>query len=146
MTNDLDAHDVGFGRDGRPVFVNTLFSCLATVSDGHSFRPLWRPPFVSRLAAEDRCHLNGLAMVDGKPAYVTAVSRSDAADGWRDRRRDGGVVLHVDSHEIVLDGLSMPHSPQIPDGRLWLLNSGRGEFGYLDPASGRVEVVAFSHG
>lgn len=146
VTGDLDAHDVGFGADGRPVFVNTLFSCLATVSDGHSFRPVWQPPFISRLAAEDRCHLNGMAMEKGKPRYVTAVSKSDAADGWRDRRRDGGVVIDVDAGEIVLDGLSMPHSPQLHDGRLWLLNSGRGEFGYLDPATGRFEVVAFCPG
>ena len=50
---------------------NTLFSCLAAASPTHTFRPLWRPPFVSRLAPEDRCHLNGLALRDGEPRYVT---------------------------------------------------------------------------
>jgi len=146
VTGDVDAHDVGWGADGRPVFVNTLFSCLATVSDGHSFRPLWKPKFISRLAAEDRCHLNGLAMADGRPRYVTAVSRSDAADGWRDRRRDGGVVIDVESAEIVVEGLSMPHSPRLHDGRLWLLNSGTGEFGHVEPESGRFEPIAFCPG
>ncbi len=146
VTGDLDAHDVGFGADGRPVFVNTLFGCIATVSDGHSFRPLWKPPFLSRLAAEDRCHLNGMAMEEGKPRFVTAVSRSDVADGWRDRRADGGVVIDVASGEIVAEGLSMPHSPRLHDGRLWLLNSGAGTFGYVDLASGRFEPVAFCPG
>jgi uncharacterized protein (TIGR03032 family) len=146
VTGDLDVHDVGFGADGRPLFVNTLFACLASVSDGHSFRPVWRPPFISRLAAEDRCHLNGLAMEDGKPRYVTAVSRSDAADGWRDKRRDGGVVIEVESNEIVAEGLSMPHSPRLHDGKLWLLNSGAGEFGHVDPASGRFESVTLCPG
>src|SRR5215207_6209225 len=108
VTGDVDAHDVGFASDGRPLFVNTKFSCLATVSDGHSFRPIWTPPFISRLAPEDRCHLNGLAVADGLPRYVTAVSRSDAADGWRDRRADGGIVIDVEKNEIVVDGLSMP--------------------------------------
>jgi len=146
VTGDLDAHDVGWGADGRPMFVNTLFSCIAAVSDGHSFRPLWRPPFVSRLAAEDRCHLNGMAMDGGAPRFATAVSRSDVADGWRDRRADGGVVIDVPSGEIAATGLSMPHSPRLHDGRLWLLNSGAGGFGHVDPASGRFEEVALCPG
>jgi uncharacterized protein (TIGR03032 family) len=146
VTGDVDAHDVGFGADGRPVFVNTLFGCIAAVSDGHSFRPLWKPDFVSRLAAEDRCHLNGMAMEEGRPLYATAVSRSDVADGWRDRRADGGVAIDVASGEVAAEGLSMPHSPRLHDGRLWLLNSGAGEFGHVDPASGRFEPVAFCPG
>lgn len=96
-TADLDVHDIAVGHDGQPVFVNTLFSCLAAPSERFSFEPLWQPPFVSRLAAEDRCHLNGLATEDGAPRYVTAVSRSDVADGWREHRRDGGVLVDVTS-------------------------------------------------
>ena len=146
VTGDLDAHDIGFDASGRPIFVNTLFSCLAAVSDMHSFRPIWRPEFISRLAAEDRCHLNGMAIADGTPRFVTAVSRSDAADGWRDRRRDGGIVIDVASDQILSEGLSMPHSPRLHDGRLWVLNSGRGEFGYVDVATGKFEAIAFCPG
>ena len=146
ITGDVDVHDIGFGSDGRPVFANTLFNCLATVSDGYSFKPLWRPPFISRLAAEDRCHLNGMAMVDGEPVYVTAVSRSDVADGWRDRRADGGILIRVADGEIVAEGLSMPHSPRLHDGRLWLINSGTGQFGHVDLNSGRFEPLAFLPG
>jgi uncharacterized protein (TIGR03032 family) len=123
--------------DGRVLFVNTLFSCLATVSERASFKPLWRPPFVSRLAAEDRCHLNGLALEGGRPRFVTAASRSDVADGWRERRRDGGVVLDAQSGGPVLEGLSMPHSPRLFRDRLWLLDSGNGFFGYRDGAAFR---------
>ena len=146
VTGDLDVHDVGFGADGRPLFVNTLFSCIATVSDSHSFKPIWKPAFISRLAAEDRCHLNGMALEDGELRYATAVSRSDVADGWRDRRADGGIVIDVRSGEIVGEGLSMPHSPRVHQGRLWLLNSGTGEFGFLDPATRRFEPTAFCPG
>lgn len=146
VTGDVDAHDVGFGADDRPVFVNTLFSCIAAVSDGHSFKPVWIPPFVSRLAAEDRCHLNGMAMVEGAPAYATAVSRSDAADGWRDRRVDGGVVLTVPGGEIAAEGLSMPHSPRWFEGRLWFLNSGTGELGFLERGMNRFVPAAFCPG
>ena len=145
-TGDVDAHDLGVDRNGRLIFANTLFSCLATLSEAHSFVPIWKPPFIGKLAAEDRCHLNGLAMRDGVPAYVTAVSRSDAADGWRDRRRDGGIVIDVASGEIVLSGLSMPHSPRWHEGKLWLLNSGTGEFGYVDADAGRFEPVCFCPG
>jgi uncharacterized protein (TIGR03032 family) len=146
VTGDLDVHDVGFGADGRPVFVNTLFACIAAVSDSHSFKPLWKPGFISRLAAEDRCHLNGMAMEGGRPRYATAVSRSDAADGWRDRRRDGGIAIDVATGEIVIEGLSMPHSPRLHDGKLWLLNSGTGEFGHADLDRGRFEPIAFCPG
>ncbi len=150
VTADLDVHDVMIGKDGRPIFVNTLFGCLATVSDGHSFKPLWRPPFISRLAAEDRCHLNGVAGEDGVPRFVTACSTSDVSDGWRDNRVGAGVVVDVASNEIVLDGLTMPHSPRLHDDRLWLLNSGSGELGFLDKTGkgkkGRFEPLAFCPG
>ena len=145
-TGDCDIHDMAVDADGQLVFANTLFSCLATTSATHSFRPLWRPPFISRLAAEDRCHLNGLALRDGQPAYVTAVSTSDAADGWRERRRDGGVLIDVLANEIVASGLSMPHSARWHQGRLWLCNSGTGEFGHIDLASGAFEPLTFCAG
>lgn len=91
-TGDLDIHDVAVEASGCVVFVNTLFSCLATLCETHSFVPLWKPSFISRLAAEDRCHLNGLALENGKAKYAMAISQSDVADGWRDRRHDGGCV------------------------------------------------------
>jgi uncharacterized protein (TIGR03032 family) len=145
-TGDCDIHDMAVDGDGRLVMVNTLFSCLATPSDSHSFRPLWQPPFISRLAAEDRCHLNGLAMRDGRPAYATAVAASDAADGWREHRSGGGVLIDVQANAIVATGLSMPHSPRWYRDRLWLCNSGTGEFGTVDLASGKFEPLTFCAG
>lgn len=132
ITGDIDIHDVGWGADGRPVFASTLFNCVATTVEGHSFRPVWQPPFISNLAPEDRCHLNGLAIEAGQPRYVTCVSRSDVVDGWRDRRQAGGVVIDVASGEVVVSDLSMPHSPRLHDGKLWLLNSGTGELGWVE--------------
>ena len=170
ITGDLDIHDVVLveppqppllrgdqqvepqvpslnnGRLGGVVFVNTLFSCLATISETKSFVPFWKPPFISKLAAEDRCHLNGVAMRDGQPRYVTAVSQSDVADGWRDKRKDGGCVMDISTNQAIATGLSMPHSPRWYKDKLWLLNSGRGEFGYLDLERGVFEAVAFCPG
>ena len=145
-TGELDVHDLARDRHGRLLFVNTLMSCLATVSETASFLPLWRPPFISRLAAEDRCHLNGLALRDGLPAHVTAVARCDVADGWRDHRSEGGVVIDLATDRVVAEGLSMPHSPRWYRERLWLLESGSGWLGHLDPASGRFERVTFCPG
>jgi uncharacterized protein (TIGR03032 family) len=145
-TGDLDIHDVAVESSGRVVFVNTLFGCLATLSDTHSFVPLWKPPFISKLAAEDRCHLNGLALENGRAKYVTAVSQSDVADGWRDRRHDGGCVIDVESNEIIASGLSMPHSPRVYRSKLWLLNSGTGHFGFIDLSNGKFEKVTFCPG
>lgn len=149
VTGNLDAHDVGINNDDQPVFINTRFNCIATVSERHSFVELWRPPFISALVDEDRCHLNGMAMQDGEPRYVTAVSKSDTIDGWRDRRGDGGVVIDVKTNQIVCEGLSMPHSPRIHKGQLWLLNSGTGELGVVNmgkDSKGQFEAKVFCPG
>ena len=145
-TGDIDIHDIGVMADGRIVFVNTLYSCLATLSPTHSFRPFWKPPFISKLAAEDRCHLNGLAMRDGAPAFVTATSKSDVVNGWRDRRAEGGCIIDVTSNAIITEKLSMPHSPRWFDGKLWVLNSGTGHLGTVDVTSGAFAPHVFCPG
>lgn len=148
FTGDVFAHDVGVLPGGRPVFANTLFSCLATVDDASSFRPVWTPPFVNQLAPQDRCHLNGLAMDEttGLPAYMTAAAPTDTARGWSDRRVGNGVVLDVASGETVCSGLTMPHSPRLHRGRLYVLNAGTGELGLVEPAAGRFTPLAFLPG
>ena len=143
---DLDIHELGICKNGKVVFVNTKYSCLAELSMTHSFRPIWKPDFISKLAPEDRCHLNGLAMVDGEPKYVTAVCKSDAVDGWRDRRKDGGVVIDIQTNEIVCEGLSMPHSPRWANGKLWVLNAGTGELGWVDFDTKSFVPLAFFPG
>lgn len=155
ITGDVNAHEIAEAKnlwnydniDCRElVFVNTLFSCLATLYPQHSFHPIWKPPFISKLAAEDRCHLNGLALENGKPRYVTACSSSDTAAGWRSHRDNGGVVIDVESNEIVCTGFSMPHSPRIYDRKLWLLNAGSGDFGYVELDTGKFQTVTFCPG
>ncbi len=147
ITADIDVHDVVLAnRDALPVFVNTLFSCLATVSADASFKPIWQPSFISQLVPEDRCHLNGLAFRDGQPAYVTAIASTNVADGWRDHRHHGGIVMDVHSNEIIAQGLSMPHSPRWAENKLWVANSGAGEFGFVDLDRGVFEAITFCPG
>jgi uncharacterized protein (TIGR03032 family) len=142
VTGAIDIHEMAFDGAGRLWFVNTLFSCLCTLDDASSFVPRWRPPFVPGYAAEDRCHLNGLGMRDGEPRYVTALGATATMQGWRANKRDGGLVMDVATSATIADGLSMPHSPRWHDGRLWLLESGRGALVTIDAATGAKTDVA----
>lgn len=141
VTGDIAVHDLAFAG-GELWLVATAFSCLATLDAAHSFVPRWTPGFISKLAAEDRCHLNGLAVRDDRVAYVTALGISDEPGGWRARKADGGVLIDVASSEVAIGGLSMPHSPRWYQDQLWLLESGTGSLCVAHPDSGSVEPVA----
>src|SRR5262249_59076593 len=108
VTGNVLIHEMAYGADGQLWLVNTRFSCLATLDAESSFVPRWRPPFVTELEPSDRCHLNGLGMVDGKPKYVTALGETNAMGGWRPHKARGGLLLEVDSGEVITRGLSMP--------------------------------------
>lgn len=141
VTGDIRGHELAWAG-GELWVVNTSFSCLCTMHADYSFVPRWRPPFVSALAAEDRCHLNGLAVGDGQVRYVTALGATDTAAGWRPTKADGGVLIDVAAGALVCRGLSMPHSPRLQGGRLWLLESGTGQLQVVDAATGRRDTVA----
>jgi uncharacterized protein (TIGR03032 family) len=141
VTGEVHSHDLAFS--GLQLwFVNTLFSCLCTLQPTLSFLPQWKPPFVSSLSAQDRCHLNGLAMADGRPRYATALGQTDTPEGWRPRKASGGCLIDVPNNAVVASGLSMPHSPRIYQGRVWLLDSGTGRLVTVDPRSGKAETIA----
>jgi uncharacterized protein (TIGR03032 family) len=139
-TGDLHTHDVTFLGD-EVLLVNTRFSCLARLSHDYSFTPVWRPKFVTDLVPEDRCHLNGVVVLDDRPKYVTALGTTDTPGGWRENKATAGVLIDVDTDEIVCAGMSMPHSPRWYDDRLWVLNSGTGELLLVDPSTGESTAV-----
>ena len=153
-TGDVNAHELVLGADGQPIFVNTAFSCLAALAPGCSFAPTWQPTFITKLAGDDRCHLNGLALKDGIPTWATACGSSGEPSAWRNTRSGGGVLLHIPSGELAATGLSMPHSPRWHGGKLWLLNSGTGELGWIEAGQfqslcalpGFVRGLAFAGG
>jgi uncharacterized protein (TIGR03032 family) len=145
VTGDVQIHEMAYVGD-ELWFVNTRFSCLATHDPDHSFAPIWRPKFITQLAPDDRCHLNGLGLADGRPRWVTALGETDAAGGWRANKKSGGILIDMESNEIVARGLSMPHSPRWHAGRLWLLESGTGSLGTVDLASGRYEPIVHLDG
>jgi uncharacterized protein (TIGR03032 family) len=141
VTGDIGIHEMAWAGDELWI-VNTRFSCLCTLSPEYSFVPRWRPPFITGLAAEDRCHLNGLAMADGQPRFVTTLGETDTPDGWRADKPRGGCIIDVPSGEFVTRGLSMPHSPRWHDGQLWVLESGTGSLSLVDRQTGKRHTVA----
>lgn len=145
-THDLLEWAVYRGKQYELLFVNTNFDCIATIDRHYGFVPVWKPSWVDVMGGGDKSHLNGMCARDGKLAYATACARSDSPMGWRWQQKDGGVVIDIQADAVVGEGFSMPHSPRWHDGRLWLLDSGHGDFGYLDPASGRFEKVALCPG
>ena len=141
-TGDIKIHDLAYDANGELWAVATRFSCLVTFDRENSFEPRWRPPFISGLSGDDRCHLNGLAMVDGRPKYVTVLGMTDTPGGWRDDKAAGGAILDIDGGAPITVGLSMPHSPRWYDGKLWVLESGRGALCSVDVDTGEVTTVA----
>ncbi len=139
-TGNVHGHELAWGNDGLWV-VNTLFSTLSTLHEDYSFVPRWQPPFITELQAQDRCHLNGLAMENGRPRFVTAMAETNEPAGWRPTKATSGCVIDVASGQTLVRGLSMPHSPRLHGGRLWVLNSGRGQIGTVDVATGVYEAV-----
>ncbi|MCD6045170.1 MAG: hypothetical protein K0R48_333 [Gammaproteobacteria bacterium] len=145
-TGVCHSSDLGFDKEGKIVFVNTLFSCVATISETESFMPLWKPPFISSLAPEDRCHLSGLGFRDGEPRYVSGFSQTDTKGGWSEHRHTGGFIMDIKTNEVLCAGLTMPHSPRWYQDKLWVLNSGGGEFGYVDMDTKQFKAVTLCPG
>jgi len=141
VTGDIDVHEMAWTAEDELWAVNTRFCCLCTLDDDHSFTPRWRPDFVTALAPQDRCHLNGLALVQGRPKYVTALGETDTPGGWRENKRDGGILIDVETNEVLLRGISMPHSPRWHDGKLCLLESGEGSLAVVDLEAGTTSTV-----
>ncbi len=146
VTGNIQIHEMAWGSGAELWVVNTRFSCLCTLDPSASFTPRWRPPFVTALEPTDRCHLNGLGMVEGRPRYVTALGQTNAPAGWRPEKAHGGIVMDVSSGTVLAQGLSMPHSPRWYAGRLWVCESGTGTLGFLDAHTGRYQAIATTPG
>lgn len=142
VTGDIDIHEMGFTSDNELWIVNTKMSCLCTLDINHSIVPRWRPPFISGYDLTDRCHLNGLAMRDGKPKFVSALGTSDKPAGWRENKAFGGMIMDIDDNRMITEGLSMPHSPRWYRDKLWVLESGAGQLITVDEHTGEKTVVA----
>jgi uncharacterized protein (TIGR03032 family) len=141
VTGDIRCHEMAWVGD-EVWIVNTFFSCLCTVDRDYSFIPRWHPPFLAGPAPGDHCHLNGLAVADGQVRYVTALGETAIPQGWRPSKADGGIIVDAASGAVVCRGLSMPHSPRVYDGRLWVLESGTGQLQSVAPDTGQRTVVA----
>jgi uncharacterized protein (TIGR03032 family) len=141
-TGDILVHEMAHGNNDELWVVNTRFSCLCTLDNINSFVPRWKPAFISGYSPNDRCHLNGLGMVNGKPHYVSALGETNTATGWRANKKDGAILIDVPRGEIIARNLSMPHSPRWHNGQLWVLESGKGRLSIVDLQTGKHEAIA----
>jgi len=141
FSGEINMHDIAWGDDGL-WGVNTLFSCLVLANNTLSFEPKWFPSFITDSVDEDRCHINGLALEEGKPRYVTALGESNIEKGWRRDKVSGGILIDVEKDEIVLRNLSMPHSPRIYDDALYFLLASTGELARTTLDAGSFEIIA----
>lgn len=141
----LDLHDIAL-VDGEWVGVNTLFSCICKFDNHHNFVPIWQPDFISELTPEDRCHLNGMAIENGEMKYITALGHGDYKQSWRADITNSGILIDIKKNEIVLDGLAMPHSPRLHNGKLFLLESAKGELIEVDLENYTKRTVAKLNG
>lgn len=132
FSNDIDTHDICTDANDKLYYVSALFCCICIPSVDHSFKVWWKPPWISKIAPEDRCHLNGICARDGEPRYVSAVCMLDSKGAWRENRIGKGIIYDIKEDKVVCEGLTMPHSPRWNNGKLWLLESGSGWFGYVD--------------
>ncbi len=137
----INIHDIDWGDEGLWV-VNSSFSCLCTLEPDFSFTPRWKPPFITELVPEDRCHLNGMTLKDGEPAYVTSFSKFNDKGRWRQGNKFDGTLMDVKENEIVVDGLAMPHSPRWYNDKVYYCNSGYGELCTFEPDSRQSETIA----
>ena len=128
------------------LFANTTYNCISSLDGQAGVTPVWNPSFISEIVPENRCHLSGVAMEGGVPQYVTAAGCSDQLHGWRHTAPHSGVLIDVPSNEVILNGLSLPHAPRAYLDHVWLLNSGRGEFGHVDVERGKFNPIAFAPG
>ncbi|QGJ68885.1 TPR repeat:TPR repeat [Planctomycetales bacterium 10988] len=148
-TGSIHGHEMAWIDEDLWV-VNTLFSAICSLNEDCNFVPRWQPPFISSLAAEDRCHLNGFALVNNRIRYATAMAQTDTPNGWRENKAKTGILMEVPSGNIVSEGLSMPHSPRWHDNHLWVLDSGRGNLSIVDSSNGKrdpvVELPGYTRG
>ena len=145
-TGPLDIHDLSFGKDDQLFAVNTLFSCIISVDSDYNFTPYWKPNFIDKLVSEDRCHLNGMAMKDGLPKYATAFNQGNTHQSWREKVTETGVIFDIDSNDVIVEGLAMPHSPRIFNNELYVLLSATGELVKVDVNTGKYETIIQTDG
>lgn len=145
-TGPLDIHDLYYGKEGKLYAVNTLFSCIISLDEQFNFTPYWQPPFISKMVSEDRCHLNGMALKDGLPKYASAFNQGDSFQSWREVITTDGIIIDVESNEILTHALAMPHSPRLYNNELFVLLSATGELIKIDTNNGKTETITKING
>lgn len=146
FTSDIDIHDI-FMKDNEIYFCSSLLNsvCKVTPKEDNNIKLVYTPDFITEKVVEDRCHLNGAALHNNQ-LYVSCVSNSNIYGGWKYNKRNGGLIINANNGQIILDKLTMPHSPQVYNNMLYFLNSGRGEVCKYNLDTKELTVITFIKG
>jgi uncharacterized protein (TIGR03032 family) len=139
-TPGFSSPDLAWGTDGLWI-ANPAFSCLSTLTNDGRLLNLWKPGFTSEFSEEDQCRINGVAMENGTPRYVTAMAEWNTVGDWRKPVLNPGVIIHVPGGEVLCRGLFSPAAPRVHNGRLWVLEACSGQLCHVNRQTGEVDVV-----
>ncbi|MBC7988355.1 MAG: DUF4915 domain-containing protein [Luteimonas sp.] len=112
----LDLHDVAW-HDGHAYVVSTELNAVLKLDADLREVERWT------LAGEhDSAHLNSICVHDGR-LLGSRFGAFEQHRGYKGATRGAGHVIDVVSGEVLLTGLSQPHSLKSHDGMLWLCDS-----------------------
>lgn len=140
LTGRIDAHDVVLTKSAAYI-VYTHGNAVYKSKDG-VLKEFWKPPFIQNNALEDRCHINGLCMVNEQPKYVSMLGTQNEKDSWRKTLPTGGAIMDIETNEFVIQDLSMPHSPRMYNNQLLVLESARECLVAIDLETGTKTDIA----
>lgn len=117
VEQSLDLHDV-LWHDGRLYVVSTQLNTLFELDAG-TYVELrsWCLP-----GEPDSQHVNSVCLHEGR-ILASRFGRFATHRGYKGNTRGAGEVFDVETGEVVIGGLSQPHSLTSFDGRLWLCDS-----------------------
>jgi uncharacterized protein (TIGR03032 family) len=124
-TGLLASHDI-YCNNESIYYLSNEYSSIYKVNLKHKFEKniFFTPWWIPDIEEYDACHLNGMCFVDDELRYITAFSQTSLSESWRNQSNSQGVVADVRNNEIILENLSMPHSPTFYKDLLWFISSG----------------------
>jgi uncharacterized protein (TIGR03032 family) len=141
VTGNINVLDMGYIK-GELWLINNRFSCLCTLDSNYSFIPRWNADFINKKYGKNISYLNGLAMENNRPKYITSLAESDYINNNINPNINSGIIIDIETDNIILENLSLPNFPRFYQGKLWFLESGKGHLSYYDFQSQKQVIIA----
>ena len=132
VERSLDLHDVLWDQD-HTYLVSTTLNAVFRFDAAFVEVERWTLP-----GEDDSQHVNSLCLHEGR-LLASRFGRFDVHRGYKGATRGAGEIFDVKTGEVVIGGLSQPHSLVSHAGRLWVCDS---EAGVVRAYHGFVETRA----